>query len=171
VAEAESLKRNEIHNLYTGHSSWLQNWLRGKLDCSDTAADLAHDTFIRVMQKQRSDESFNILYPRSYLRMVANSLMVDLFRRRSVEKAYLEALAHFPEAVSISAEEREIILQTLQHLDQLLENLPNAARQAFLLSRIDGLTYAEISQRLGVSQRTVTRYMQQAFELCLELTL
>ena len=171
MSDAESLKRNEIHDLYIGHSGWLQGWLRSKLNCSDTAADLAHDTFIRVMQKQRADASFDILYPRSYLRMVANSLVVDLFRRRSVERAYIEAMAHFPEAVIISEEEREIILQTLQQLDKMLDSLPNAAREAFLLSRLDGLTYVQIAEKLGVSQRTVTRYMQQAFEQCLELML
>lgn len=97
--------------------------------------------------------------------------MIDHFRRKSVEKAYIEALAHLPEAATITADERQIILQTLQQLDRLLENLSPAVRQAFLLSRIDGLTYEEIAQRLGVSLRTVTRYMQQAFEQCLELML
>lgn len=63
MTEAELLKRDQIHDLYCGHSSWLHNWLRRKLDCSDTAADLAHDTFIKVMQKQCADTTFDITHP------------------------------------------------------------------------------------------------------------
>jgi len=44
-------------------------------------------------------------------------------------------------------------------------------RQAFLLSRLDGLTYQQIADQLGVSLRSVKRYMQQAFVQCLDLIL
>lgn len=161
----------ELHNLYSGYNGWLRGWLCKQLGCSETAADLAQDTFIKVMLKQREDRSFGISYPRRYLRMVAGSLMVDHLRRRMVEQAYLEALAQLPEPASITTEEREIILQTLQQLDRLLDAMPSAVRQAFLLSRIDGLSYPQIAESLGVSERTIKRYMQQAFVQCLELML
>ncbi len=76
-----------------------------------------------------------------------------------------------PEPASISAEEREIILETLQQLDKMLDAMPARMRQAFLLSRLDGLTYQQIADQLGVSLRSVKRYMQQAFVQCLDLIL
>ena len=43
------------------------------------------------------------------------------------------------------------------------------AREAFVLSQLEGLTYAAIAERLQTSERTVKRYMQQGFERCLAL--
>ena len=43
------------------------------------------------------------------------------------------------------------------------------AREAFVLSQLEGLGYAEIAARLQVSERTVKRYMAQGFEQCLAL--
>ena len=40
-------------------------------------------------------------------------------------------------------------------------------RRAFLWSQLDGLGYREIAERLQVSERTVKRYMAQAYEHCL----
>lgn len=171
MSSAELVHQHDINNLYISHHGWLRGWLGKHLGCSETAADLAQDTFVRVMQRQKADTCFAINHPRRYLRMVANSLMVDHFRRRSVEQAYLEALATLPEAHAISVEEREIVLETLQQLDKLLDGMPLAMRQAFLLSRLDGLTYQQIANQLGVSLRTVKRYMQQAFIQCLTLML
>lgn len=39
--------------LYRDHNLWLRGWLRRKLGCSETAADLAHDTFIRLLTNRQ----------------------------------------------------------------------------------------------------------------------
>lgn len=90
-------------------------------------------------------------------------MLVDHFRRRDVERAYLEALAALPEPDILSPEDREILLETLQLIDQALDGLPKTVREVFLLSQIDGLTYAEIGEKINKSVRTIKRYMQQGF--------
>ena len=40
-------------------------------------------------------------------------------------------------------------------------------RAVFLYSQLDGLGYAEIGQRMGLSVRTVQRHFAQALERCL----
>lgn len=49
-----ALSVNPIHSdsiteLYQDHHGWLHGWLRKKLGCSHQAADLAHDTFMRLL--------------------------------------------------------------------------------------------------------------------------
>ena len=51
----------------------------------------------------------------------------------------------------------------------MLDSLPSVARQAFLLSQLDGLTYAQIASELDVSLITVKRHMLRAFRACLTL--
>ena len=68
-----------------------------------------------------------------------------------------------------SPEAQALILETLIELDALLDRLPARVRQAFLLAQLEGLTYAVIAERLGVSERMVKKYMAQAMLHCLEL--
>ncbi len=60
-----------------------------------------------------------------------------------------------------------MLLETLQALDELLDGMPAVVRRAFLWSQLEGLGYREIAERLQVSERTVKRYMAQAYEHCL----
>lgn len=166
-----SIGSASVADLYTDHQNWLKHWIQRQVGCNDEAADLAQDTFIRVMQRQRKEAGFVIGYPRTYLRTVAHGLLIDYFRRRRVEQAYLDALEQLPQEVMIDLEAREIILETLQRLDKMLDTLSPAARETFLLSRLDGLTYSQIAAHLQVSERTVKRYMQQAYIQCLDLML
>jgi RNA polymerase sigma factor (sigma-70 family) len=57
--------------------------------------------------------------------------------------------------------------QALQELDRMLAGLAPKAREVFVLSQLEGLSYAQIAERLGLSERTIKRYMAQAFEHCL----
>ena len=41
------------------------------------------------------------------------------------------------------------------HLLNAINKLPEKARVIFLLSKVDGLTYKEIAERLGISKKTV----------------
>ncbi|EPN41799.1 sigma factor, partial [Pseudomonas syringae] len=71
---------------YADHHRWLCGWLRKRLDCVDHASDMAQDTFMRVLTQRKAPE---LREPRAYLSTIARSLMIDMFRRRTVEQAYL----------------------------------------------------------------------------------
>lgn len=159
-----------IAGIYSSHHGWLLRWLRGKLPCADQAADLAHDTFIRLLSAPQAALPA-LREPRAYLTTVAQRLLIDHYRRLSLEQAWLEALAQQPELLMQSPEERLIILQSLRRVDAMLDGLPDAVRSAFLMAHVDDLGYAEIAARLGISERTVKRHLVQAFEQCILLIL
>lgn len=145
--------------LYHEHHGWLHGWLRKKLGCTHQAADLVQDTFVEALLAPNLDE---IREPRAWLTTVAHGIMVNHLRRKKLEQAYLDAIAIHPEPLTISPEERALIIEALFEIDVLLEGLPAKARQAFLLSQAEGLTYAEIATRLGVSLSMVKKYMMRA---------
>lgn len=95
--------------------------------------------------------------------------MVDLYRRRSIEQAYLEMLMLQPEASEISPEKRHSIIETLIEIDRLLDNLGERGREIFLLAQLDGLSYVEISRRLRISVNTVRKHFIRAMSQCLIL--
>ena len=157
---------DRITAIYRQHHGWLLRWLRGKLQSADQAADLAHDTFVRLLTSTHQPA---LREPRAYLTTVAQRLVIDHYRRLSLEQAWLDTLAHAPELTAMSPEERLDVLQTLHRIDAMLDGLPAPVRSAFLLSHLEGLSHAEIAARLEISERTVHRYLVQAIARCILL--
>ena len=155
-------QHNVLHAIYSSHHQWLQGWLRKKLGCPDNAADIAQDTFTRILGAQDTRPLHEIQEPRAYLTTIAKRLMVDFFRRADLERAYLEELAQTPEALQPSPEARLETLQMLQQMDSLLAGLSPKARAAWLYSRLDGLKHADIAELLGVSVPRVRQYLAKA---------
>jgi RNA polymerase sigma factor (sigma-70 family) len=152
-----------IDALYGSHHGWLQSWLRRKLGNAFDAADLAQDTFMRVLAKR---EPVDPREPRAYLATIANGLVANHWRRRALEQAYLDALIAQPVAFAPSPEERLLILETLEDIARLLDGLPPAVCEAFLLSQLDGLTYPQIAERLGLTVNVVQKAMARALAHC-----
>lgn len=152
-----------VGDLYALHSNWLRRWLRQRMGSHCDAADLAQDTFLKVLKARNAQD---IREPRQYLSTVAKGLMIDLFRRRSLEQAYLDTLASLPAGEVPSLEAQAILLQTLLEVDRMLAGLGSTVRQVFILSQVDGLTYPQIAGQLGISVRTVNNYMARAMEHC-----
>lgn len=156
-----------IDAIYREHHGWLLGWFRRRLGGASCAADLAHDTFVRLMV---SRDSLVLHEPRAFLRTLAHGVVVNHWRRQDVERAWLEAVALLPEPLAPSPEEQLLALEALCRIDAMLDRLNPKARTAFLLSQLDGLGYAEIAVQLKVSERMVKKYMAQAMLQCLLLT-
>ncbi|MGE8443954.1 sigma-70 family RNA polymerase sigma factor [Comamonas testosteroni] len=168
VTASSSAPADPVHALYVEHHGWLQHWLRRKLGNAFEASDIAHDTFVNVIV---SGMAARIEQPRPFLVTVAKNLVIRHYRRRVLEQAYLDAVALLTEDLVPPPEERLIVLESLQAVDQVLDALAPKAREAFLLAHLEGLTYAAIAQRLGVSMTSVKRYLMQAHRQCFLLAL
>lgn len=167
MSSAHSSPEHSVQTLYAEHHGWLQAWLRRRLGCSHSAADLAQDTYLRVLLRPQVLPTLR--EPRAYLTTLAKGVVSEHWRRQALERAYLETLALIPEALALSPEDRLELLQTLNEIDAMLDGLAARARAAFLLSQLEGLSYIQIAAQLGISERTVKRYMAQCFEHCLAL--
>ena len=167
MSTIEPLVERQIRALYSDHSLWLKDWLRRRLDCPEQAADLAHDTFVRVLNQR--DKIASLRQPRAYLSTIARRLVIDYWRRRELEQAWLETLAALPEESVPSPEISWLCLEALLEIDRVLGSLKPAVRNAFLWAQLEGLTCQQIAERLGVSLATAERYIAKAVRCCYAL--
>ncbi|WP_052027222.1 sigma-70 family RNA polymerase sigma factor [Pseudomonas sp. CF161] len=156
-----------VESLYRAHNSWLRRWLYSRLSNAADAADLAQDTFVRVLQRRLAAP---LDQPRAYLQTVARGLVIDLWRHRDIERAWLETLAQLPEEYALSPETSALAMECLVAIDRLLDQLRPEVRQAFLLAQLEGLKCPAIAQRMSVSVATVERYIAKALRHCYAAT-
>lgn len=158
--------QREITQLYSEHHGWLLTWLRRKLGCRQNAADLAQDTFARILHTRECVAT--IREPRAYLSTTARRLIIDQARRRQIEQAYLRELALTLDALEgfQSPEQIHTTLEALEHIAFILEGMHAYSRQAFVLYYLEELTQQQIATQLKLSERTVRKYLIQALVHC-----
>ena len=149
--------------LYRDHRGWLLAWLRRNVACPQRAEDLSQDTFVRLLGRTELQAPRE---PRAFLAAIAKGLLFDYFRRAALEQAWLNELMLIPEAEQPSPEAQQLILEDLKAIDRMLSKLSSKSRAAFLHCRLDGMTHAEIAERLGVSVPRVRQYLAQGIRQC-----
>ncbi|MCS3506984.1 sigma-70 family RNA polymerase sigma factor [Achromobacter sp. JUb104] len=153
----------EVQSVYQAHHQWLRGVLLRKLGNASDAADVAHDTFERLI---RANVREPLSEPRAYLRTIATRLLVGRARRAAIETAYMESLALQPVAVEPSVESRALILEALEQICELLDTLPMTSRRIFLMAQLEGMSYADIGQQLGLTANAVQKSLARALVHC-----
>jgi RNA polymerase sigma-70 factor (ECF subfamily) len=157
----DSLKKldalaREAHGALNAHA---RRMMRG----AAVADDIAQESWLRVTAEV-AEGGGTINNIRSYLFRVARNLMIDHRRReaRGVEQWLPEeAIARIPDPQP-SIEAQLITRDELRRMDAIIAAMPPRPREVFRLSRFEGLSFAEIGRRLGVSRQTVHDHMTRA---------
>ena len=90
----------------------------------------------------------------TWLHRITVNVAMDLLRRRQrAPHRSLEQIAekHIPDTQLQTLENREMFLLALQYI----EKLPDDCRDAFVLTQLDGYSYQEAAEILGIPQGTV----------------
>ncbi|MEM6974197.1 MAG: sigma-70 family RNA polymerase sigma factor [Pseudomonadota bacterium] len=155
-----------VETLYRAHHDWLLGWIMRRLGCRETAADLMHDTFFRLLQHA---PPASLREPRAYLSTVARGLTIDWIRRAELNRLYLDHLARLAPAHQPSEEDRIVLLDLIVQIDRMLDRLKPRAKAALMMSRLERMPYPEIASALEVSISTVEKDIALALKHCYRL--
>lgn len=155
---------NEVDNMYREHHGWLSLFVQRRLTCPQVTADLVQDTYVRLLVSKKLPQRQD---SRRYLTHIAKGLVVDLYRRRRIESAYLDMLEQQPSEFAVSTEDKVIMIDMLFEIDSMLHKMPFKVRQALILRQVEGLSYKEIAQCLDVSISSVEKYVARALQTCI----
>jgi RNA polymerase sigma factor (sigma-70 family) len=162
ATQAEDAQRAYLALLFDRYRGALLRHVGRFTASREDAADLVHDTYVRVMDRisvSRFDAA-----ARAYLFQTATNLARDHCRRQRF-RAHAR-LEETPEenlfAPSPSPEEALAADQVTATLREALDELSPETRSVFILARSHGMTYPEIADHLRMARRTVERRMAEA---------
>jgi len=168
-AQAES-DRPEAHrnpdadellaDLYRSESPRLVRIISRQTRSRDDAHDLVQDAFFRLARLGR--EGALLERPQAYLRRIASNLLKDRAKTAARQSAALHVVA---DEEKLPATDPHGLLESrdmLRRLEIAITRLRPRTREIFMAHRVEGLTYAEIAQRTGLSIKGVEKQMSKA---------
>lgn len=128
----------------------------------DEAADVVQETFIALWQKR--DELPEIHSLKSYLIGIARYKALRSINLNLSHERYRVSLLQFFNEQARSPETDLMAAEMERQLDAHIDRLPERMREVFLLSRREHLSYAEIAERLQISDKTVKKQIHNALK-------
>ncbi len=148
------------------HEAMVRGWLRGRLANEEDVNDVVQEAYMRLL---RAREGRAIESPKAFLFTVVRNLARDHFRHRAA--LAIEPLAETEElAVFDEGEDPPEIVARRQEIELLtaaIQSLPARCRRIFTLRKVYGLSQAEISAQLGVSENTVSAQLTIGVKKCM----
>lgn len=124
-----------------------------------SAEDISQDAFAKLC----AAETEEIANPQAWLMTTARNLALNDLRRQANHKTDADAgIQTLAPALSADPEAHLIALEQGMAAEAALAALPPHLREALLLHIIEGLTQPQAAKRLGVSRRTLQRYIETA---------
>ncbi len=129
--------------------------------------DLIQEGFLRLCLYQQ-ERKVPVRDPVAFLLDVVEKVHIDRMRRATLtrrifsDKPFEEV--DCVDTASLPEQDAEAH-QLIERIERSLADANPRTREAFLLHRFDGLSYAEIAKRLSISTRAVTNHIAKAMIL------
>lgn len=136
------------------------------LKIKEEAEEIVQTVFINLWEHRKSlDDSLSI---KSYLYKSTTNAVYNQLKRNALRNKWVEQKLLKPEPASNETFEQIYYHDLEQTIDQIIAKLPPQQRKIYILSRIEGLSYEEISKQLDLSVRTVENQMYRALKVIKE---
>tara|TARA_R110002050_G_scaffold261556_1_gene401721 strand:+ start:259025 stop:259609 length:585 start_codon:yes stop_codon:yes gene_type:complete len=128
---------------------------------SQLSEDIVQHSFISLWNKRHKlllDTS-----PKNYLYTIAYNRYIDLYRKKKREDTLLKELCLENLRNNIE-ENHDVFEKRIARLKRIIEHLPPRCKEVLYLSKLRGLDYNEIAEKLKISPRTVEEQVRIAFK-------
>ena len=125
------------------------------------AKDIVQNSFIILWNKRKTLSDDSTL--KSYLFTVAHNLYITQYRKKATQIKFFDELKYNALNERVT-EDDTIAKERINKLLDLIDELPPKCKEILLLNKQEGLKYAEISETLNISIKTVESQMRIAFK-------
>ncbi|MBN2411487.1 RNA polymerase sigma-70 factor [candidate division KSB1 bacterium] len=148
---------NAFRALYFRYYPSLYHFVRLRTHCPDVSEDLLQDVFTRLWETRKKLNPCRST--RAYLFRIAHNKIIDAYRKKAVRKT--DVIMNIEPGNPESGDNPELTLQ----VQQAVQKLPDKLAVVFMLSRYEGLKYAEIAQACGISVKAVEKRLSKALHI------
>lgn len=138
----------------------LRRYVRRRLGSDEDAADVVQDAYLRLVSTS------DVRNPHAFLHTAALNLVRDHARSVAVRRAVHADAVDEVAAVVPSVEKAVADREQLAVLERALAELKPNQRAALVLYRFDGLSHAEIADKLGLSVSMIEKHIRRALAHC-----
>lgn len=149
-----------FEKLYRLYSVRILKKLLRLVKDEEIAAELLQDTFLKLWEKREGLDPEQSL--RSYLFRIAENKITDLFRRAAYDRKLREHLVAVSTELCHVTEDAIDFKDGQELLQQAISSLPPQRQKIFILCKIEGKSYEETAELLGISAGTVNDHMVKA---------
>lgn len=133
----------------------------------DLAEDILQLTFVKVWKNHRSidpEKPFD-----AYIFQIASHSSIDALRQIAQHARKKEKLKEQSEPLALSVEEAFLLKEQNLLIDNILAKLPAQRREIFRLCKLEGYSYQEAADTLGLSTSTVSNQLVSALKTLRQL--
>lgn len=159
----ERIKKNDevaFELVFYKYRGKLYDFIRRSLPHEADPENLVQEVFVKIWINRATLDSQQSL--NAYLYTIARNEVFGHLRKLMTRKKYLEEL-HHQITESTETTVRQMEYRELEAIIlKLIDELPEKRREIFRESRIEGLSYREISEKLGITENTVDTQIRKA---------
>lgn len=152
--------------LYLAYSKALYKKIISIVKDEFIADELLQELFLKIWDKRaeiKTEYSFT-----AFLYTIANNLVYDYFRKISKDKRLHDRLLLNAVDYYMQTEENMIEKETSAIIQQAIDQLSTQRKKVFTLCKIEGKSYQQTAELLGISVATVNTHMVNAIRLIKE---
>ena len=127
--------------------------------------DIAQETFVRAFLAEQKGA---IQHPKAYLYRIARNLTFEILSKKSNKlTSYIEDSSDY--SLLDSGDDIEGIAIVREKLDRVkvaIAEMPPQCQRVFIMHKVYGFKYKEISQQLGISVSTVEKHIMTGLKKC-----
>jgi RNA polymerase sigma factor (sigma-70 family) len=157
---ADIMSDHHLADLYRTESPRLVRVLSRRTRNTDDAHDLVQDVFFRLARLR--GQGALLERPQAYLRRIASNLLKDRAKSASRQSVALHVVADEETLPGLDPHRLLESRDMLRRLEAAIMRLRPRTREVFMAHRMEGLTYAEIADRTGLSVKGVEKQMSKA---------
>jgi RNA polymerase sigma-70 factor (family 1) len=130
---------------------------------SGLSEDLVQDVFLQLWEKRDEVKDETV---RAYLYTIARNSFLKSTRRQKYDMKFRSE--YFEEKEHESPEYLLEMKEFDRKLQEVIASLSEKSRVVFLMNRMDGMSYREIAESLGVTVKAVEKQMSKALSMIRE---
>ncbi|MEM8774666.1 MAG: sigma-70 family RNA polymerase sigma factor [Pseudomonadota bacterium] len=155
--------KSRLTSLYDEHAEALIGSLRKSFgNGPPEPEDIAQSAFQRLAEYEELDAIKNLP---AFLWRTARNLMISAKRSNDVRAKYDFEIEHLYFAMRGAENSPENVIdvrQQLKLINTVLESMPENRRVAFILHRVEGLNFAAVGRRLGMTRNGAIKHVARA---------